>query len=35
MFNPFENMQAFMQQFQLFQQQMQGKEILSSLFRIC
>lgn len=25
MFNPFENMRAFMQQFQLFQQQMQGK----------
>jgi hypothetical protein len=25
MFNPFENMPAFMQQFQLFQQQMQGK----------
>ena len=25
MFNPFENMPAFIQQFQLFQQQMQGK----------
>lgn len=25
MFNPFENMPVFMQQFQLFQQQMRGK----------
>lgn len=25
MFNPFDNMQAFMQQFQLFQQQMQRR----------